>query len=44
MKNGMNDLKSTDTTIKQSYLSGNKALHIAIVMFGITLKKENSDD
>lgn len=32
MKNGMNDLKSTDTVTEQSYLVGNKALHIAIVI------------
>jgi hypothetical protein len=32
------DLKSTDTVNRQSYLVGNKALHIAIVMCGIALK------
>jgi hypothetical protein len=31
MKNGMNESKSTDTIKEQSYLSVNKALHIAIV-------------
>ena len=35
MKDGMNDSKSTDTITKQSYLVGNKALHIAIVMRSI---------
>lgn len=32
MKDGMNESESTDTVIKQSYLVGNKALHIAIVI------------
>jgi hypothetical protein len=35
-----NKSKSTDTTEKQSYLSGNKALHIAIVVF-FGSRKEN---
>ena len=34
MKNGINKSKSTDTVNRQSYSCGNKALHIAIVMFG----------
>jgi hypothetical protein len=32
MKNGMNELKSTDTMKVKGYSCGNKALHIAIVI------------